>query len=605
MIAIPNFEPVVVFGDDPKLLAEISSFFGRDGRYLAISDGPRMTRIDWTNEVVRRSNLVAQIQARKVLFASLPIDAAEALQAQLPAAMVSTVTTAGQAKMALNGLVRPREAEFQWGEQNLGIGLMLARQAGATLRVDPAAMASEVRLVEGGLHVLVACEAGNELSQVIASNLAHSMGGSLIVFSPMPEADSDELIEALYQVGNGAGAVPFDALCERARALLPDEVTSDRFTEVLFVSKRFPYGIAIPERPTSHMFSYPDLGRTIVQSLWATVDSTLSARTGLLIQPSQVEGTEIKVISNALGRNRTLTRILEGPGASVQQVNLLLQSVPWDVVVFSSHAGDAPGSLDTYVYADDEGRRRRLVVEQAIGFGVDPHEEDVSVQFSFHFQELDGVPWVDKVALNQLPVGSAMHAFTRLDAEQLNTARVDSVRLQRVRDATAIQLYDHIWFPALHAVAPRCAPIVVVNACSSWHQMSSLFIYAGARAYIGTMFPVLDPEAQGVAGHLFERELGQPLSLALWRAQKAVYGNNTRRPYVLIGLPFCRVERNRVNSPPYLHSELNHGIREIDQRLAADLAPDLRRNFTRHRQVMVEERRAIENMFTPDGRRRR
>jgi hypothetical protein len=362
VIAIPKFEPVVVFGDDAKLLAEISSFFRRNGRYLAISDGPRMSRIDWANEAVRRSNLVAQIQARKVLFAGLQDNAAEALLAHIPAAMVSAVTTADRAKMALKGLIRPREVEFRWGEKNLGIGLTLARQAGATLRIDPAVPDSEVTFVEGGLHVLVACEAGNELSQVIASNLAHSMGGSLVVFPPMPGADADELIEALYQVGNGVGAVPFDALCAQARALLPDEVMSNRWTEVLFVSERLPYGIGIPERPTSHVFSYPDLGRTIVQSLWATVDSTLSARTALLIQPSKVEGTEIKVISDTLGRNRTLIRVLEGPLASVHQVNLLLQSVPWDIVVFSSHAGDAPGSLDTYVYADDDGRQRRLVV---------------------------------------------------------------------------------------------------------------------------------------------------------------------------------------------------------------------------------------------------
>lgn len=604
MIAIPDFEPAVIFGDDANLLAEISSFFRRERRYLAVSDGPRMTRSDWTNEATRRSNLVAHVQARKVLLANLPDEGARALLEHIPARMVAAVSTAGEAKEALNGIVRARDSDFLWPSHNLGIGLMLARQAGATLRIDSTAERSNINFVEAGRHVLVACEAGNELSQVIASNLAHAMGGSFLVLNALPQNESEDLIEALYQVGGGTGAAQFDELCARARALLPDVAKSNRFTEVLFVTKRFPYGIGIPERPTSHLISYPDLGRTIVQSLWATNDSTRSARTALLIQPGQVEGSEIKVIAGALARNRTLTRVLDGPRASVHQVDLLIQTVPWDVVVFSSHAGDAPGSRDTYIYPDDEGRERRLVVDKAMGFGVDPHADNVMVQLSFHFQELDGVAWSDKAGLDLLPVGSAIHAFNRLGAEGLRECRVDSIKLSHVREAMGIRLFDQVWFPAIHALAPRAAPLVVVNACSSWHQLSGQFIYAGARAYIGTMFQVLDPEAQAVAGQLLDHELGQPLSLALWRAQRTVYGDQPRRPYVMIGLPFCRVERNYVNSPPYLHRELNIGIRDIDARLTEDLAPDVRRNFNRHRAVMVGEQQALERNFMPNGRRR-
>ncbi|WP_162932287.1 hypothetical protein [Solimonas sp. K1W22B-7] len=564
-----------------------------------------MARIDWTNEVTRRSNLVAHVQPRKVLFTDLTDAAAEALSQHIPATLVSRISTRDEAKLALLGVVRARDTEFAWGERNLGIGLMLARQTGAMLRVDPTVDPSNINFVEAGQHVLIACESGNEMSQIIASNLTHAIGGSLVVFDPLPDVEADELIEALYQVGGGAGAARFEDLSARVRALLPAEVRADRFTEVLFVTHRFPYGIGIPERPSSHLFAYPDLGRTIVQSLWATQNADLSARTALLVQPGQVVGSEITVIADALSRNRTLTRVLEGPGASVHRVDLLLQAVPWDLVVFSSHAGDAPGSRDTYVYVDDEGRERRLIVEQAVSIGVDPHQEDIPVKFFFNYQELDGVSWSDKAALAELPVGSALHAFHRLDVDQRRAARVESIRLPRVRNAMAIKLHDHVWFPAIHALAPGASPLVVVNACSSWHQMSGLFVYAGARAYIGTMFPVTDPEAQEVAGHLLDRELGQPLSHALWRAQHAVYGDGTRRPYLLIGLPFCRVQRNRVNSPPHLHRELTASIREIDARLTEELPADLRHNFARHRELMLEERRAVERTFTPDGRLRR
>lgn len=605
MIQTPAFESVALIGENASVLATASSLFRRQRHYLPVSDGPRMGRPDWTNEVVRRSNFVAQANSRKIIFAGLSQDATNALLEHIPERLVAQVDTVEEAKAALRAHANIRQNSFMWSDRNLGVGLMLARQAGAMLDVNPDFQGDNVAFVAGGRHVLIACESGNEISQVIASNLAHSLGGSFIVFDPPQEAEAKELIESLYQIGSRDGAVSFADISMRVRELLPDEVKAELYTEIIFVSKELPYGIGVGERPTSHLRMYPDLGRIIAQSIWATQRPNRSARTALLIQPGQVDGTEIKVIADALTRNRTLTRILEGPDASVHQVDLLLQAMPWDLIVFSSHAGDAPGTRDTYVYRDDNNRERRLVVEQAVSIGINPQEELVPVRHAVHLKSLDGVDWTDKAALDQLPVGSAINAYLRLNVEQRDIARIHSVQIPRVQNAMAIQLHDHIWFADLHGLSPRSAPVVVVNACSSWHEMSSLFMYAGARSYIGTMFPITDAEAQEVAGQLLDHELGEPLSVALWRAQRSVYPDSSRRPYVLIGLPFCRLQYNRENSSQYLHRALNESIHELNARLDGALAEDVRRNFTRHRDKMRDELRVIENTYAPNGRRRR
>ena len=84
-----------------------------------------------------------------------------------------------------------------------------------------------------------------------------------------------------------------------------------------------------------------------------------------------------------------------------------------------------------------------------------------------------------------------------------------------------------------------------------------------------------------------------------------MYDDSARRPYILIGLPFCRVHRNQVNSPQYLHRELTESAAELSDRLAENLPDDLRRNFTRHREIMLEVQLTIERAFTPDGRAKR
>src|SRR5438094_286026 len=97
---------------------------------------------------------------------------------------------------------------------------------------------------------------------------------------------------------------------------------------------------------------------------------------------------------------------------------------------------------------------------------------------------------------------------------------------------------DGNYLPAPRALASEGTPIVFDNACASWHRLAESFTFANARAYIGTLFSVSDVEAQEVAVGLLDRYFGKPLGIALWRTQNGIYGENVRRPYVLVGATF-------------------------------------------------------------------
>jgi hypothetical protein len=58
-------------------------------------------------------------------------------------------------------------------------------------------------------------------------------------------------------------------------------------------------------------------------------------------------------------------------------------------------------------------------------------------------------------------------------------------------------------------------------------------MFSGARGYIGTLFSVLSSEAAAVATKLLDDYCGEPLAVALWLAQRDVYGSDLRRPYVV------------------------------------------------------------------------
>ena len=86
-------------------------------------------------------------------------------------------------------------------------------------------------------------------------------------------------------------------------------------------------------------------------------------------------------------------------------------------------------------------------------------------------------------------------------------------------------------------------------------------MYAGARAYIGTLFPVLSSEAAEVATKILDDYWGKPLAVALWSAQRDVYRSDLRRPYVVAG-----VFPQRFRVDPTDHPE------RIKRRLANTLA---------------------------------
>ena len=114
-------------------------------------------------------------------------------------------------------------------------------------------------------------------------------------------------------------------------------------------------------------------------------------------------------------------------------------------------------------------------------------------------------------------------------------------------------------------------------------------MFAGARAYVGTLFSVIEPEAQELGKYFFQEELGSPLPKGLWASQNRVYQGQNRRPYAMVGLPFCSIHVNTVNSVKYLTSYYRRAIADISQH--AEMTPyrELRENYLRHRDFLTRD----------------
>ena len=600
MIAVPAFENVAIVGDNHSLAAEVSALFTRKGRYFPVIDAPRMARSDASNEVIRRTNALAFARPKRTLFANMPQATLDAMSEGLLPRAVAAVSTFEDCESALRGYIRIPTGLLRWGQENLGIGVMLARRAGNRLALLDDSSPT-ISFVAGGKHLLVVCEAGNPLSEVIASNFAFATSSSLLIVPSLDRDTRDQWMDDLYDLESGGNVSSrFELIRDRARAHLPRGFAFESYREIHFITSEFPWGVCFPGVPTSHLFSYPDLGRTVVEGIWASTDVSRSARTALLVNPQAVDGLEVEAIAKALTMNGTLVRVQSGKRASMNRIETLIETVPFDIIVFSTHAGDSPGIRTTYEFIDSKGITRRLGLDEAIGFSYDSVVDKYLVRQFERFRELDRVLWSDRDAKSRIDAGTAIQSWLALDLLERQKCIVERVEIPRVVGSMGLQMNDSVWIPMMHGLSPHCAPVVLNNSCSSWHELSQRFTYAGARAYIGALFTVTEAEAQEVGSTLFGRDLAKTLSKALWSAQNFVYGTPGRRPYALVGLPFSRIGPNTVDSVGFLVHSYEDAIVQLGTKARHSPYDDVRRNCARFQAFVIQDFEQFKQKF---GRR--
>lgn len=571
---VPTFETTALVTDDPVFAAQASSIFQRAGRYFTVLDGPRMSRDDASNELVRRRNALVKCAARKILIGGVSDEAQRAMiQADDRCIAVNDVD---QVVSALRGQVKCPQKVLPWGRTNLGVGLYLARIGGMRLTCN-LSQSPSTAIVERGRHLLVACEQGNALAEVTASNLAFSFNASFATFPQLPDEESEQWIEEIYSLGESASAGrDIAVIAARARAHISAlDVTP--FATVLWITGGFPWGIAVPATPSTHLNLYPDFGRIVTEGLWASRSPRTGSRTALLIDPGTVGGAEMPALNRALLSNGCLTQVVRDQGATVAEMQSLLDLIPYDIIVLSSHAGDAPGERLTFEYDDHEGRLRRLVVDEAMGFGYDRFEQKFLVTTYNRFHSLDGVDWQDKAAKELLPVGSAIRAWVDMSArDERRDCIVHREPVPRVNGSMGIKLNDGIWFFVSHGFPSESSPVFVNNSCWSWHSISERAMYAGARGYLGALRPILGIEAQQVSDGVFGRYIGLPLLISLWAAQRDAYDAPSRYPFVLVGLPCVAIPENNEHSVTFLEKAIVNGLGHWSMVANESRTPELR-----------------------------
>jgi hypothetical protein len=560
--ACPPFVRSIIIAEDARLAAQICCALAVPGSYLSVIEGP-LLRLDPAAELVRRNNAAGRLRPDAVFMTGLSDKPHDALMKRFAVPLQARAQRISTAE-DIERIADPKRFKgppLEWGRDRIGIGLLKALRARRSIAFTDVPSPKEV--VPPLSSHLVVCEQGEPLAEVIAANYAYALRAGLCLIPEISRKLADDLLESFYSLYDDCSVSPTEAL-ERLRTRflsLTGALPVPRGGSVTFITGGLPLGISIPQVPSTHLFKYPDLGIAMINGLAAEQPDSSGIGFVALVDPETTEAEEIAAAERLLPPRGAFVRTYSGPAANVREVTHLMELLPYDLMIVATHCGDVSGFRWTYEFKDSEGIDRVLVVDIAIGFGRTDEEEMFSVTQFIRFISLDGIDWHDPQKDEKLYVGRAIIDFiegTRPESGTLQPVKKETV--PRVVGSSALKLYDHNLIALPKPVADEGTPIIINNACASWHRLAANFIFAGARAYVGTLYPVTTSEAREVIVKLLDKHAGKPLAAALWSAQREVYGDGLRRPYVAAGVYPQRLRIKRQDVIGRMVSRLSRAL---------------------------------------------
>lgn len=496
---------IVLVTDNPSLAASISSGIAEVGSYFPVLEGPRMLRSDADNEIIRVANAIHSLQPSLVLYG----DVNEEVSSQIAEII---------------------DIPFQ--HVNSGDDLSQYTDTRIPVQIPSLLAAPELHRNlrgQGNTNKVVICEfRPGESTSVIAANYAIAHNADFFLVD-IPSDIKKNAITKLNTISGTSYAdirqIDIDALIETLKGFLPDIKWSD-YEQAVYITDELPLGLCLPSLPAMHTYIV-NVGQQIVRNIYDG-NYALGNRDGAfgLFCQNTDRDFDTKRERNAADASLLKTGgIFRGMTTYNAALNdLMLETIPYDVLYIATHGGQVKGIENVYQIEDDGATHEVLIHESA----------DKTTYSAFEILEVDGekadgLGWTDA------------HSRTRGKTwELLSQGKLPAV--SRTNGAVDMQRREIILGSgsgagsagAFHALASGYRPMVIVNACGSWTDIGARFIYGGASIYIGTCWSVSHATAIKFAEEFFKHLFDVEVFDAFEKARN-VLSDQDKLAYIISG----------------------------------------------------------------------
>jgi hypothetical protein len=586
---IPNIIDTALITEDVELACIFTNLFSKRTKYLPIIEPPRRFRPDASNEAVKINNAIARAGCKNIIYGNLFDDEKKLLAPFFPPSFVNNANT--KQELPRFNSRHEKEPQLISGRKNLSISILNALKYNMTISLSDNPPIQQSNAFKGRSKLLFIAEDREDITSVIIANYAYAFDASLIVIDSIDSEKVKEINESFFHIYDSKTVVyeKLERIKHTIKAFVP-ELELDSYINITFFTSGLPFGFSFPEIPTSHIFNYPMLGTNLLNYIGVEKNPETKIKVALTIDPGSFEESESATFMKSLVPRNLIVRKLHSADATINNAHLFLSTFPADLILITSHAKEVEGYRTTYVYKDTENIERKLIRDEAIALGWDPLTE------KFHFTEfasivsLDDIDWLDHERKNKHYVGRAILDFIDLQKTNKHTEyKISSEKIPSVHMAMAYSMTDGNFFPTFHGLADERSPIIISNACSSWRKVSLDVSYAGCRVYIGPIRDIMNFEAIDFIGRLFKKHLDRSLSLGVWRAQNEMYEDGLRRPYLVLGTHFTKLNFPSGSQTNYLRKQLDRSASRRNKKSILGKSPDIRESSQRFEVFLTEE----------------
>ncbi len=543
LFAVPRFcRRLAIVSNDATALGVASSLVHQPGEYLAVFREPvERNAILFQRDLAKCANSLRFVRPEVLLLYDVRNEVGEFLETRSQAMVIRASTHEEM-------LQRLESAGFSMPDElvtcrpcDIGIGTLAARRSRRLLVIDETAspIANSGGRESSRRH-LVAVDGEDLAIHVLAANYAFATHADMQVLQPCKDDLRTSVYAAIADQYRGR-----DVSAESRAGLALNEfelqvrtrVDSADRAFVTFITDNLPYGYAVRDVPSTHIFAW-SAPHCITSGIFSECEKpgTIVAAT---VDAGSFEQSEIAAVHDALHRLGCVTFVIPPESAQAALVSQFLMSIPLDFVFICSHGREAPGFRFTVRIPDLSGHSQDFVYDAAISLLSDVQERDgqemVRVAEHMVYRSYGGEAWKRVPRELRKHVGS----YFLKHHDKLPVVARESVPF--VPHSAAIQLSDgYLMLNSLQAFDPASSPIVFNNSCLSFYDAASSAVEQGARAYVGTLWPVGTQVACDLATELFEKHRGQPLAQSLFELQRTLVPDSCDRIYVHVGCHFTR-----------------------------------------------------------------
>lgn len=577
------YKRIVCISDNYLLSAQLSSCFHKNGTYFAVVEPPRSLHIYWRNEFIKLNNLLARINAEKIVFLNVESQMTDLIKKQLNIPESKYIYIKDQAE--LSKFIDKYNRVFQGtiecppDREKITYALLEAKRREFKLKINPNAK-YEPKINKSSVHIL-ASDNYDLLLPVILANYAFSINADVQYFkSDLPYSPSEMYAAIADARGSNERGRLAKIIEGKIKANLITELKAIKdYQFITFFTDDFQYGYFFPEIPNTHLFNKLLLGQFIAGSISMPV---LEIESAFLVDTGFFPNSETPHIKTQLQeQNVFIKELLDDKFTNVELDNFI-QAYPYDFLFICSHGEFSEGERFKIRFKDNKQVEHIIVVDILHSFDItdkkDPNNEPlIGVKTITEFVELDGQTWYQK----KYKPGSSktvVEDFIAIDSKNWDVLERKKVTM---RFSNTIVTKDKLgtYIPMIQGMSdPFSSPFVFNNACVSAYTMGTNMIFAGASFYIGTVKPVSDPVAVKTSITFFEKTISQDKSLAfsLWEAQADAKISIEDRVYTCIGCHFQKFSFNtRQNTKEILKNRLR---RSAMMRLRSSRRTDLEDN---------------------------